>query len=966
MAKRIIALGLLAGVVTASWYAMSLHATPAPPTWVTSTSTTLQYIRTLATNEVLPYSPQGNRDCSNNQKLVTRPVKKLGSLTVQTEISTAACVVHTGYGMVSVGDGLLQRSGTNVAGKIKSVSAPSANVIPIPGSYNVLRYGSSANNGGQYYFFTKDFGHTLTTAVETNGQVSHTATQPHTTPLQDRSGNLLGAHYNSLSFSANGKWMVVDIPYKAVVRVNTETFEVLPFDQSFNYNIGVAPGIQSAISSDGRYAVVASASFSRFRVYDLSTCAATPATITGPVTCQYRNLQGYMASQLAGFTGVGRIRFRTNNALHFYAGYKKDNIDKTNEYYLRMTSDSGTNFEYLALGDSFASGEGAYDYKATTDTQDNKCHLSLKSYPYLIAKQLSLNSYESVACSGAIIDDISSAEESYKGQADKIEREDRTNVHQLLESLMPGYLAQHEFVTKYSPGVITVSASGNNIGFGKKILRCLEPDTCFSSYEDRYEIVKEIEAQLSNVVNMYQQLKESSAPGAKIYVIGYPQIADPGGNCAANVQLNQQELTLSSQIISRLNTVIRVAAERAGVVYVDVETAFYGSRLCEGNTANLAVNGITLGDDKMGIIGNESYHPNQKGHQLYQQAILRETNNFALPMPTSPNDTAALPAADGLAILNAPASGRALNYVNYNTDTKDNVVYRGGIWDTTINVAEFYVSALKIVLNSEPTYLGTFSPDSDGNLNLSLTIPDTIPTGFHTLHLYGQNVAGEPVDIYKTIYVAESPEDYDGDGIANNQDPCQIIEPSGQDVDQDGTDDACDDVIGEPPLVVAPPPVELPLEVEEPGEEEPEPEVIEEPDPEPDAEESPIVSEEPLPEEKTQVTYSDPEGSFIASNLQPAATIPSDSSPASSPASATDTTPTRVANVQQSATTPQVAGAATLTPDPVPSQFSQPATQLAAVNTLDNRSSYRWYLYALLAAIAALLGIILIRNKRPA
>jgi len=71
------------------------------------------------------------------------------------------------------------------------------------------------------------------------------------------------------------------------------------------------------------------------------------------------------------------------------------------------------------------------------------------------------------------------------------------------------------------------------------------------------------------------------------------------------------------------------------------------------------------------------------------------------------------------------------------------------------------------------------------------------------LHIYGKNVSGENVDIYKTVYVAASSSDLDGDGIANPKDPCVVITPSGIDSDKDGIDDACDPFIDQAPLEVA-------------------------------------------------------------------------------------------------------------------------------------------------------------------
>ena len=355
---------------------------------------------------------------------------------------------------------------------------------------------------------------------------------------------------------------------------------------------------------------------------------------------------------------------------------------------------------------------------------------------------------------------------------------------------------------------------GNDIDFKDKILHCLEPDTCYASYEDRLEIVREINAQFPRLTGMYQDLINNSDPRVKIYVVGYPQLADPTGSCAANVRLNQQELEFSNQLISYLNQVVKAAANKTGVVYVDAENALVGNRLCETDSWNVAVNGLTAGNDIFnlpfvhGPVGNESYHPNAYGQYLIKNKILAQTANFTAPMP-KPDLTAALPAENSsIALLNAPKSNRQVRIISNDNRTSNDVVYRQGWWQTTINAAKVVLKAstgFTVWLNSTPVNLGTFNSDSLGNLTVNANIPADTPTGFHTVHIYGQNASGEDVDIYKTIYVADSEIDFDGDGLPNTSDPCTATDPSGIDYDKDGVDDACDPLIDQPPLIVDPP-----------------------------------------------------------------------------------------------------------------------------------------------------------------
>lgn len=71
---------------------------------------------------------------------------------------------------------------------------------------------------------------------------------------------------------------------------------------------------------------------------------------------------------------------------------------------MTWTTNSAPPDTYAALGDSFQSGEGAYNYRAGTDVPDNRCHQSTVSYPYLITGQSGVPSIlNDVACSGAVI-----------------------------------------------------------------------------------------------------------------------------------------------------------------------------------------------------------------------------------------------------------------------------------------------------------------------------------------------------------------------------------------------------------------------------------------------------------------------------------------------------------------------------------------------------------------------------------
>ena len=107
-------------------------------------------------------------------------------------------------------------------------------------------------------------------------------------------------------------------------------------------------------------------------------------------------------STQAGFTGAGEI------------------------FVLRATCMDGTVYEYdslkfklmgeryVALGDSFSSGEGAFSYGTVLgvpwqnpqNAESVQCHRSRDSYPYYVATLMLWNDPKSVACTGATTDDL--------------------------------------------------------------------------------------------------------------------------------------------------------------------------------------------------------------------------------------------------------------------------------------------------------------------------------------------------------------------------------------------------------------------------------------------------------------------------------------------------------------------------------------------------------------------------------
>lgn len=783
---------------------INVQANTAPSPWLAAEEPSLQNLAENIPFEQLPAYADGGQECIIQQKFISRPAKKIP---FQSELSYLSCGVDTPFGTIDK-TAKLTRLGTNIAGKMYSPSGVEYKLSPIPNNDTAMHLDFNAPSGA-YITMEPNVKSRLSSEYNAiTGQVKHFLGSDFAKTVKNEKGGLLYARMDTAGYSSNGNWIIFDAVGIGLTRLNVKTGEILVFAPGYKYDIGLDPSLQLAISSDGRYAVVSSFGYSMYKIYDLDTCVKASAP-DEPAACQLRDLKPILQNKIPNHFGIGtKISFTDNYTIKFYGTTLKDNVRTRYVHLLTAAGQTPVAFPYLAMGDSFASGEGAWDYRAGTDVRSpkNKCHISTHSYPYLIGDGLGLNKYESIACSGAKIKDINGqgfTERTYNlsdegKQSDGLEEEKFDN--QIQSNFLPGHRIQKTLAEKHKPNKVTISISGNDMGFGRIVQNCVFwLDNCYSQSSERATLVKTVNDRFDELVTMYGQLKTSS-PGADIYAIGYPELIQPNGSCKSNVHVSSVETEFFDELTKYINSVIKKAAEKAGVYFVDVSDALHGYRLCESDGA-MAVNGLVGGDDKVadvGPIGNESYHPNVLGHQLLKESILEKTNNFTAKNPF-PKAVESPKISDAQSFIESSD----FNLLDTNFYNKSDMV--DSWWDKStnlmLNAREFFPnSPVKVTLTSDPVELGSFTANSAGEVNTTLSLPDSVPYGYHTLHVSGKNVVGENIEYQQTVFVTESENDYDGDGISNEQDPCLAIEPSGVDYDQDGIDDACDGEIGEPPV----------------------------------------------------------------------------------------------------------------------------------------------------------------------
>lgn len=273
---------------------------------------------------------------------------------------------------------------------------------------------------------------------------------------------------------------------------------------------------------------------------------------------------------------------------------------------------------YVALGDSFSSGEGAgaqgqhqgYDYFPDTNAPGvNVCHRSRNAYPVLISNLFGLDYDTDVrfrACSGAVIANLRGPQSADHGGSN--------------EPAQKGWLGA-------DTQLVTLTIGGNDARFSDIVKECVIPlgRACDRSAED---IAQTAYAALGSFTGpqglapIYQEILDNVGPGADLVVFGYPDFTPfykDSDRCNTAAEFTEAESTWLSGWIRTFNTLIAERAARAGAIFVDVDRLYNpptgrNHRICSGDEW---VNGVR------GKAATESFHPNKLGQEAFFNAFRR-------------------------------------------------------------------------------------------------------------------------------------------------------------------------------------------------------------------------------------------------------------------------------------------------------------------------------------------------------
>jgi lysophospholipase L1-like esterase len=581
--------------------------------------------------------------------------------------------------------------------------------------------------------------------------------------------------------SEDGKWVGVEIKQRGIGLINVEKLESkIISTKAFSYGTGYDPSSEIAVSNGGHNIAVMGLN-SGFTIYDVnSDCGKDAIDSRISLLAQLSNPCQEMQINTNNFINRFYValspKFSSNGGeLSFYTA---SHVGESREVSLRAFGYVGQRIDYLALGDSFTSGEGdtqdEYYLRGTNDKYE-KCHVSTRSYPYLIAKLSIIDSayMRNVACSGAITKDVIGDDMYYSGQSGRLgknkldfsEGEMTIAKTEAGSSFLPGRIHQESFVKEYQPKIITIGIGGNDVGFMDKLKDCIGTDICSwtSSAEDKEQTAKEIKNLYSTLVSTYQKIHESS-PKSKIYAIGYPIVIEENGKCdlLLGKLLKSDERRFMNEGVMYINQIIKSAAREVGVGFVDVQNSFKDQVLC-GIEQPWAMNSIKTGDDGalidslnwFKVIGQESFHPNSLGHSYVANSIIDLVGDIS-DFKYCENDATICP-------INTPAPEPSTYWipdVAHDYPTQKIADFVSNLDATFDNLEKKIIldnyslapnSSVSIVITSDPVELGQFVATSEGALNVNIVLPDDTEEGYHTIHLYGTSYSGELIELYQVI-----------------------------------------------------------------------------------------------------------------------------------------------------------------------------------------------------------------------
>ncbi|GAA2135550.1 SGNH/GDSL hydrolase family protein [Nocardioides koreensis] len=266
--------------------------------------------------------------------------------------------------------------------------------------------------------------------------------------------------------------------------------------------------------------------------------------------------------------------------------------------------------DYVALGDSYSAGP----FIPAQVLMAGTCLRSTHNYPSLLARMLQVRSFADMTCTGA----------------------DTTDLTRSVPNKLPGPPPQPQ-LDALGPGtdLVTLGIGGNDFGlFGAVLRRCsplARSDPTGAPCRNRYTVdgvdtksrdAAGVEGRVAAVLSEIRR----RAPGAEVWVIGYPRLFPERGTCPG-LPFAEGDYRWADRIERLVNESLRSAAESVGAGFVDLYAGSRGHDVCAGSDA--WVNGA-----RQEIGRAAAFHPFREGMEAAARTIRRQlVAESALPFP---------------------------------------------------------------------------------------------------------------------------------------------------------------------------------------------------------------------------------------------------------------------------------------------------------------------------------------------
>lgn len=434
---------------------------------------------------------------------------------------------------------------------------------------------------------------------------------------------------------------------------------------------------------------------------------------------------------------------------------------------------------YVALGDSYASGEGVAPYLSGS-ADDQLCHRSRTGWPTLISPDdgESLSTREDavftfVACSGARIVNLDTTE-----QPKSLFLQPGGAIPLQIDQLRP------------DADLVTLSLGGNDLGFAPIVTHCVLSISCpekgfittSSGSDVNLEDWTKVRLALigNELTGAYTAIRDRVSPETTIVATTYPRLVSPDLVPSDLVNLTCSPFALSAgerQWLRRqIDTFAAVVSDRArrpgaDVRVVDVRDDFEDHNVCDSGAYITGPTILRLEDLDVGLLSAASFHPDTRGANLYAAAVNDALRDLDRPgaradnlAPVVPSDNPVVTDPDAVLEQYPPDVVGAVGSTSFAEVALGNGAGFDGLPSCEHVVSgevvpllaqgfapDSEVTATTVTLghgDGEGVELGratsTHRTDAGGDLLSAIVAPEVDENGLLTVSLRGTNTSGGP------------------------------------------------------------------------------------------------------------------------------------------------------------------------------------------------------------------------------